>query len=216
MALRERLATFLLAACAVFSACTPALVVKAQNGDLAATRLLLSKPIDQETKDEAFIDAVMARHDDVAELLLDNGANVETKNDFRASALSAAARAGDVAGVKMLLDHKAKMSTAFDALKNAAPAVAIIFLDHGLDPNTGDSNGATPLAHAACSGQTDLVRFWLEHGANPVVAGKACERSHFDVDSVTMVCDGTATALDCAKAKGYSEITALLEAALKK
>jgi ankyrin repeat protein len=89
-------------------------------------------------------------------------------------------------------------------------------LDHGLDPNVKDSKGATPLAYAACDGHADLVTLWLSHGADPASAGVACEHSHFDIDSVNMVCDDTATALDCARAKGYGDIVRMLEAATKK
>lgn len=200
----------------MFSACTPPLVIKAQNGDLDAIRALLAKNPEQAVKDEAFVEAVTGRHDEAAALLLDGGANVEAANEFHASALKIAVNKADAALVKLLLDRKARMNTAFDALNNASPTIATIFLDHGLDPNTGDATGATPLAHAACSGQTDLVRFWLEHGADPRLAGKACKISHFDVESVQVVCDATATALECAKSKGYAQITALLEAAAKK
>ena len=210
------LALFLCIAGLGLPGCTPALVIRAQKGDLRGAKLLLAKPVDQETKDEALLESILAHHDEVVGLLLDNGANPEAKNELGASALALAVMRNESSSVQSLLEHKAQIATAVECLKYAGLSVAQLLLDHGLDPAIKDSKGATGLAYAACDGHADLVKLWLDRGVDPAKAGIACEHSHFDIESVNMICDDTATALDCARAKGYGEIARLLEAAMKK
>ncbi|XP_029176515.1 ankyrin repeat domain-containing protein 54 [Nylanderia fulva] len=40
-------------------------------------------------------------------------------------------------------------------------------LNYGVSPNSRDSDGRTPLHHAACRGYTEMVQLLLENGANP-------------------------------------------------
>ncbi|CAL1684904.1 unnamed protein product [Lasius platythorax] len=40
-------------------------------------------------------------------------------------------------------------------------------LERGVSPNSPDSDGRTPLHHAACRGYTDMVQLLLENGADP-------------------------------------------------
>lgn len=192
--------------------CAPALVAKAQKGDVAELRALLAKPMPQELKDEALIEAVQARRAEAVILLLKHGAAANALKSGGISVLSLAIEVNDPDSVKFLLEHGADLKSAVGSYRHAKLRVASLLLDHGADPNAKDSNGATPLVYAACDGHAELVKLWLGAGADPASAGMACQNSRFDEDKVMMVCDLTATAVDCARAKGYADIVKMLKA----
>jgi len=200
----------------LLAGCVPKIVAKAQSGDAAAIKqLLAAKPVSQDTKNEALVEAVMAKRDAAIGALLDGGADPAAKDELGAETLTIAIRKEDAVAVALLLSHKADVASAVDVYKLAQRDVAEALIAGGADPNAKDSEGATPLAVAACDGKTDLVKLWLAHGAVPAKAGKACLRSHFDIESIKPACDDYATAFECAKAKGFAEIQKLLEAAGK-
>ena len=119
-------------------------------------------------------------------LLLEYGAEVDAPNALNKQApLMRAAYWGCVPMMEVLLAHGAQADarTAFGStvLMNAARnqhigAVAML-LDRQADVNARDHDGNTALHHAVmpCSptGQEDLVRLLLEHGANPDLVNKA-------------------------------------------
>jgi ankyrin repeat protein len=84
--------------------------------------------------------AAMNGHKDVAELLLDNRAEVNAKNISDYTPLHFAALAGNKIIVELLLAH-------------------------GADVNSKDNNGDTPL-HTAAMGNKDVVELLLAHGAD--------------------------------------------------
>ncbi|HEV2238924.1 MAG TPA: ankyrin repeat domain-containing protein [Ktedonobacterales bacterium] len=86
--------------------------------------------------------AVHEGHGPVAELLLAQGADVDTPahNDLRNTPMLRAVMAGQSAMVALLLAH-------------------------GADVNLANAAGATPLHKAAIHGDSELVRLLLAHGA---------------------------------------------------
>lgn len=75
------------------------------------------------------------------ESLLDQGANINGKDEYGDTALIKASRNGRTETVRFILDK-------------------------GADVNLADKNFATPLIHAACSGWTDIVEILSNSGAD--------------------------------------------------
>jgi ankyrin repeat protein len=157
-------------------------------------------------------------HLDLIRTLLDHGANpnLRSKDDtltrtiftmqwfFEAGATPfvRAAQSGDVALMKLLLNHAAdpKIPTDFgDTALSAAAGIGWVegvtyehsakenleavkmLLDLGLDPNAANRDGRTPLMGAALKGRSDVVQMLVDHGA------KLDTRDHGSRDTDTSV-----------------------------
>ena len=145
--------------------------------------------------------AVAQRHTDVAGLLIQHGADVRARSSIRRvivntgtaggdaqfegsmvvpedrggyTALLFAARHGDVASARLLLDAGADANdtapTGTSALVVAAhgghAALATFLLEQGADPNAADA-GYTALHAAVLRGDDELLQALLAHGADP-------------------------------------------------
>ena len=111
-------------------------------------------------------------HNEIARLLLENGADANQVNFCNNTALMQAAYKGNVSLVLMFLEHGAKVKME-DAYKRTAlsyasnRAVAETLFRHGEDDiNHVDCTGNTPLNQAVIDGNIELIRFFLENGAN--------------------------------------------------
>ncbi|MGE0040322.1 MAG: ankyrin repeat domain-containing protein [Vicinamibacterales bacterium] len=118
----------------------------AMQGDLAAVRALLDQKADvnqpQGDGSTALHWAVYRGNPEMAALLLDHGANVAAETRLGSlTPLMMAARSGDTASLRLLLDHKA-------------------------DATAANANGTTVLMLAAASGQVEAVDLLLERGAD--------------------------------------------------
>ena len=114
-------------------------------------------------------------HLDVATLLLDRGANVESKTKYsRYTALHNAAWYGQVDVAALLLDRGANVESkdkyGYTALHNAAwnghLEVATLLLDRGADVESKTRHGNTALHRAAWYGHLDVANLLLDRGAN--------------------------------------------------
>jgi hypothetical protein len=95
------------------------------------------------------------------------------------SSLIAAARSGDVAGIKQAVAHGANVNAPaggndwtplLHAIhKNQIASVAAL-LDYGADANKRTPKSMTPLMMAAEYGYTDIVQLLLRRGANPALS----------------------------------------------
>ena len=200
------------------------ILAAARDGDAAAVRELLAA-------DPSLVGAVdvhrktplhlAAEHDrpEVAELLLDSGAELEAWTSWGATPLEWAGvlgsrRAGDVllahgarltlasaAGLGLvdelprLTGPGAAVSAAFVlACRNGHTDAARFLLDRGADVDARGFFGATGLHWAAHNGHVDAVRFLLEAGADPTLRD-----AQFDSD-----------ALGWAREGGHEPVVALL------
>jgi ankyrin repeat protein len=155
--------------------------------------------------------------------------------DTKADELSAAARRGDAAAVKKLLDEGVDPDTRYrynvTALTYASDhghlEVVKVLLDHGADVNVKDTfYGSTPLMLAISPAQkktpehTEIAKLLIAKGAQG--KNEALSRAASDGDSaiVTAVLDSgsippavLSDALESARAKKKTDIVALLEKA---
>lgn len=179
-----------------------ALVFAARQGSIESAKALIAAGADINEGDadgnNPLLIAILNNHDDLAQVLIDMGADVNAVNKDGRSPLFTAVDAHDVDWsdrplvketdkvssldvIKSLLEHKANANvqlTAVSIIKKAAQDSP----DRTLGP------GATPFMRAARSGDVELMKLLLEHGADPKLANK----------------DG-ATALNVAAGLGYTD-----------
>jgi len=109
----------------------------------------------------------------VVKLLLDKGAEIETKDKWGKTPLSWAAEHGRKVVVKLLLDKDAEIEikNKLDqtplslAAEHGREAVVKLLLDKGTEIETKDKWGKTPLSWTARHGQEAVVRLLLDKGA---------------------------------------------------
>lgn len=153
----------------------------------------------------------------------------------QAAALSAAARRGDAAAVRSLLDAGVDVNTKFrygvTALSYACDRghveVVTLLLERGADPNTRDTfYNASPLTWASSPaqertpGHAEVVRLLLAHGATGVDAALASAVGAADAPMVKVILDhggiadpALTRALEAARSGGADEIVTMLEGA---
>ena len=119
--------------------------------------------------------SIKAGNKDIANYLLDHGANVNTPNTSKVTPLMAAAYNGDLDMVVKLLAKNADVH-AVDQLKKTAIVYAAgnghaevvgKLLDHGVEVNARYKNELTALMWAAGSGHAKTVALLLQRGADP-------------------------------------------------
>ncbi|KAJ9372842.1 hypothetical protein DTO282E5_2569 [Paecilomyces variotii] len=143
------------------------------------TRILLDHQADIYTWDFSsqtpLYYAITGGHIEGARLLLDSGADANSKVCIREFALHVAAINEDAAIVELLLSRGAMLDILDDygrtPLSHAAEygrfESARVLLDKGAHPDPIDSEGRTPLHYAAQSGETGVFKILLHKGANP-------------------------------------------------
>ena len=120
--------------------------------------------------------AALSNNLEAAELLLDNGANINVKDKIGASPLHRAAQRGQVKLVKYLIDKgadiEAKNNSGSTPLNFAIDAgintkeIMHLLIQNGAEVNSRDSNGNTQLYWAASYGYHKAVSVLLENGAD--------------------------------------------------
>ena len=119
-------------------------------------------------------------HFEVAKLLIERGARVNTQNASLHIALHGAVWRGHLDCSRLLVEHNAELenkdeygdaSTKLAAFKGHADIMRVL-LENGASTETRDSYGNTPMHVAATLGHTEVVRVLVQHGAPFDVVGK--------------------------------------------
>ena len=121
----------------------------------------------------------------VAQLLLERGADVNTRRNDHWTPLHAASYSGNVEIVRLLLDHDADPEASAEGDMGEKPLhqvsfgkyrsqedgvrVAQLLLERGADVNGRRNDHQTPLHLASYYGNVEIVRLILDHGADPEV-----------------------------------------------
>ena len=152
----------------------------ANNGSRAARiaggclALLLVVPVVAAAADERLVDAAARQDADALKLLLDAGADANTRRADGATALLWAAHWDDREAARLLLGAGADVDAADDygvtplmrASENASVATVEMLLAAGADPNAAQASGLTALMIAARTGNIEVVRALIEHRAD--------------------------------------------------
>jgi ankyrin repeat protein len=105
---------------------------------------------------------------DVAQMLLGQGAELETRDSGGATPLENAARSrhGQVVALLLAKGAAARSDILAEAVLKGQPDVVSALLDGGCSPNARGKSDATPLDTAALKGNLEIVRALIEHGAD--------------------------------------------------
>lgn len=151
-----------------------ALLLAAQKGHEAATRFLLERGADDESKSMSLIPAAHFGHIGVVRVLLEFGADQNYSNKKGTTPLMRAAQEGRDEVVQFLIDKGAVASAAnnegMTALMLAAQrghaSIATILIKAGSDVDTQTRQGSTALLLAAKRGHTQAVEALMTAGAD--------------------------------------------------
>ena len=132
--------------------------------------------------------AIYKEHRDIVLLLLEAGADTETRSSRNKTALYMATSRGCADIVRQLISHGADLNAECEdlgmyynvvmwtplhgALRNGIPLIARMLLEHGANPNAPDNLDRTALHLASSLGQIADIKLLLEHGANVDVRDK--------------------------------------------
>ena len=143
-----------------------ALMKASESGSIDIVKLLLDHSADD--LGWALVLAILNKHSDIIELLLEHGAQVDDKNwslFLTQPPLVAAVETGDANTVKLLIEHGAKHGI-YQAIRvavfNKNTKVIHILLGHGIQM---DEMYRPVLEEAVEKGDADIVKLLLEHGA---------------------------------------------------
>ena len=124
--------------------------------------------------------AILRNKTEIAELLLQSGANPDLQDSSQRTPLHLAVDRRNPAAVTALLKAKAKPNVGdrdgWTPLHHAAaknlPDIAKILLDGGANPMTLSKLGGTALHEAAASGGAEIVKLLLAHKVDPTLKSK--------------------------------------------
>jgi ankyrin repeat protein len=155
-----------------------AVMTAARGGSLGAVKALIARGANVNAAEPAhgqtaLMWAVAQRHADVAQTLIENGADVRARSITRHRTIQTGNRYGDQNSIKGSVGETdlGGFTPLLFAARAGDLASAGRLLSAGAPVDDAASNGATALTLAAHSGQGSVARLLLERGANPNAAG---------------------------------------------
>jgi len=209
-------------------------------GELSACRWLLENGYDIDDPSglcrlgDPLQAAALGNHTEIVQLLLDEGAPVNTDHGYFGDPLQAAAFGGGIETVRLLLEKEPVINTEHGEYGNALIAaahrghleVAKKLIAYGADPDLSSRNHGKAIAGAAGSGQAELVRLLLLKGNDindpnePTGSALYCASKVGDVQLVRMLIRAGAdvnaisgelhTALQAACNEGHAPVVKVL------
>ncbi|XP_075245681.1 uncharacterized protein LOC142339499 isoform X4 [Convolutriloba macropyga] len=163
--------------------------------------------------------AVRGGHYNLAQLLLDKGADVNAEALEKLTPLHIAARNGDLDMTKLLVKREADVEhEALDnyrpihmATREGHPAVVEYLLQNKAEPNCLTKKQLSPLHLAAKYDKPQVAQVLLQSGANPDLAGKlmltplhvSVHYLHHDVTNILLQCKASP---HCVASNGYTPL----------
>ncbi|KAJ2897091.1 hypothetical protein MKZ38_005001 [Zalerion maritima] len=154
------------------------LLLASEIGSAQMVQMLMDVSVEVNWKDEegniALTWAIPNGHENAARVLLQNGANVHSRDNYQNTPLHWAITSEKLAQV--LLDHGAdinaknntdKTPLIWSALDDLADSMRALVRDRNCDVNSQDTFGFTALRAAALKGYEQMVVLLLERGADP-------------------------------------------------
>ena len=146
------------------------LMTCARSGAVAAVRLLLARGADVNAREphqhqNALMWAAAERHADVVRTLIEAGADLTAQTTLGFTALHFAARVGDLATTRWLLE--AGVDVNIHGRRDSGPGRGAGLGGTGITTRGSSFSGATALLVATVRGQVPLARFLLDRGADP-------------------------------------------------
>ncbi|XP_062857356.1 CARD- and ANK-domain containing inflammasome adapter protein [Trichomycterus rosablanca] len=190
--------------------------------------------ISQNEVKSALFRAVQRNLDGIVAALIDNGVDVNMRNDLGYTPLLLAAEMSSVEVFKVLVSRKAQLNKRLPnqtsalhlAIRSGNMPITEILLEKGMDPNTTDAKEKTPLHLSALHNQPALIALLLHKGAQiNAVTHDGLTPLHFasqsgHTEAVAQLLEGKADlnardrqsrlALHWAAAQGKSEVMKLL------
>ncbi len=117
--------------------------------------------------------------EDMLEMLVAHGADVNIADDIGRTPLMEATRLDKADFAKFLITHGARvdardsegMTALMIASANARPKAARLLVSHGADVNAKDKVGWTPLMYAAACRSAEISKLLISHGAHVNATG---------------------------------------------
>lgn len=146
------------------------LMTAARAGNVDAVRLLIDRGADINAKEQykgqtALMWAAAERHSDVVKLLLDRGADWKVQSGLHETKMPKLSAASSVTPMA-----RGGLTALSFAAREGDLATAKVMLDYGVDINIVDGEKTSPLVIALMNKQYTFAKFLLDRGANPNIA----------------------------------------------
>ena len=150
------------------------------KNQIEIVRVLLTEyNLNSKMINNALFDAVYLGDIDIAKLLIENGADINTQKEFSDTPLHKAVREKNFDLVKLLIEYGADVNMQnhlgdtplHRAVESARVDLVKLLIENGADVNIKDNAGWTPLHMAALNGYYDVAKLLIENGANVNIKG---------------------------------------------